>query len=155
MSSIEYRTGGGLDLDQVIELYDASTLGMRRPTKDRARMAQMIQNANLIVTAWEGALMVGIGRSFTDYSCVTYMHCLAVRKSHQRMGIGKQIIKRTQEIAGPNATLLLTAAPEAEEYYPRIGFVHLPQCWILPAEDKLEYFRSTGATHRTNWIIED
>ena len=39
---ITYRTGNQLDLDQVIELYRASTLGERRPVDDRARMAGML-----------------------------------------------------------------------------------------------------------------
>jgi len=33
---IEYRYGNDLDLDQVRELYEASTLGERRPVDDRA-----------------------------------------------------------------------------------------------------------------------
>jgi GNAT superfamily N-acetyltransferase len=150
---IEYRIGGHLDLDQVIEVYDASTLGERRPTKNQARMQKMMEHANLVVSAWENNLLVGIARSFTDFSYVTYMSDLAVRVSHQKLGIGKELIKRTQEAAGPNATLILTAAPAAEQYYPHIGFVQVPQCWILPAEDKLPYYRSIGATEREDWKL--
>ena len=151
---IAYKIGGNLDLDQIIAVYDASSLGARRPTKNRDRMSQMIKHANLIITAWDGDQIVGIARSFTDFSYATYMSDLAVRESHQKMGIGKELIKRTQEATGPNTTLLLTAAPEAEEYYPRIGFVNVPQCWVLPAEDKLPYYRKIGATQRTTWKLE-
>jgi len=35
MPTIDYRTGNDLNLDQVIELYRASTLGARRPIDDR------------------------------------------------------------------------------------------------------------------------
>ena len=45
---IEYRTGNNLDLDQVIDLYHASTLGERRPVDDRERMRMMLENANLL-----------------------------------------------------------------------------------------------------------
>ena len=34
---IEYRTGNQLDLEQVVELYKASTLGERRPIDDRGQ----------------------------------------------------------------------------------------------------------------------
>jgi GNAT superfamily N-acetyltransferase len=151
---VEYRIGGELDLKEVIDVYNASTLGERRPTQFPDRMAAMMKHANLIVTAWDGPKMVGIARSFTDFAYVTYMSDLAVRTSHQRQGIGKELIKKTQEEAGAEATLLLTAAPAAEEYYPRIGFVNVPQCWILPAKDKLDYYRKIGATARTNWKLE-
>src|SRR5512147_95605 len=40
-SMITYRTGNNFDLDQVIELYRASTLGERRPIDEPARMAKM------------------------------------------------------------------------------------------------------------------
>ena len=43
----------------MIELYRASTLGERQPVDDRERMGQMLRNANLVVTAWDGKLLVG------------------------------------------------------------------------------------------------
>ena len=56
MNEITYRCGNDLDLDQVIELYHAPTLGERRPVDDRAILQDMLCHANLVVTAWEGAL---------------------------------------------------------------------------------------------------
>jgi predicted N-acetyltransferase YhbS len=128
---ISYRTGNNLDLDEVIELYIASTLGVRRPVDDRERMGAMLANANLIVTAWDGDLMVGIARALSDFSFVTYLSDLAVRESHQRQGIGKELMRRVQEEGGAHAKLLLLAAPAAERYYPHVGFTHHPQAWIL------------------------
>ncbi len=136
-NTIEYRIGGTLKLDEVIELYDVSTLGERRPTKDRVRMADMLKHANLIVTAWDGPLMVGISRSFSDFSYVTYMSDIAVRLNYQKKGIGKELIRRTREVAGPNASLLLVAAPAAVEYYPHIGFTQVPHAWRLNAPNKV------------------
>jgi predicted N-acetyltransferase YhbS len=94
-------------------------------------MAAMLRNANLVVTAWDGELMVGIARSLSDFSYVTYMSDLAVREPYQRQGIGKELIRRTQLAGGSKTTLLLLAAPAAEQYYPRIGFTHHPQAWLL------------------------
>jgi GNAT superfamily N-acetyltransferase len=128
---ITYRMGNDLDLDRTIELYRASTLGERRPVQDRERMAAMLRHANLVVTAWEGDLMVGISRALTDFSFVAYLSDLAVRVSHQRGGIGRELIRRTREAAGPHAKLILLAAPAAEEYYPRVGFTRHSQCWML------------------------
>lgn len=133
---ISYRTGNNLDLDEVIELYRASTLGQRRPIDDRARMDLMLRNANLVITAWELDLMVGISRSLSDFTYVTYLSDLAVRESHQRQGIGKELIRRTQDASAP-ATIILLAAPAAVQYYPHIGFLHHPQAWRLPAGERL------------------
>jgi GNAT superfamily N-acetyltransferase len=123
-----------IDLDQAHELYVASTLGERRPVEDRERFAAMIRNANLTITAWDGHLLVGISRCVTDWVWTTYLADLAVRHSHQRQGIGKELMRRTQE-AAPQAKLLLLAAPAAREYYPHVGFSHMPHAWwLLPGE---------------------
>jgi predicted N-acetyltransferase YhbS len=127
---ITYKTGNDLDLDAVIELYRASTLGERRPVDARERMKLMLQHANLVITAWDGDLLVGISRSLTDFAYITYLSDLAVRVSHQRQGIGKELMRRTQA-AAPQATVLLLAAPAAEKYYPHVGFTPHPQAWIL------------------------
>ena len=134
---IHYRTGNDLDLDQVIELYRASTLGERRPVDERERMAAMMRHANLVITAWEGELLVGISRSLTDFVYITYLSDLAVRMSHQRLGIGKQLMRRTQA-AAPQAKIVLLAAPAAERYYPHVGFTHHPQAWILNTKDRIQ-----------------
>jgi predicted N-acetyltransferase YhbS len=130
-SGIDYRYGNALDLDQVIEIYRASTLGERRPIDDRAVMAAMLANANLVVTAWDGETMVGIARTVTDFSYVGYLSDLAVRVSHQRSGIGTALIERTRARLGPRASLVLLSAPGATGYYPRIGFTRHESAWVL------------------------
>lgn len=127
---IEYRTGNDLDIDQVIEMYVASTLGERRPVADRERMTDMVKNANLVITAWDGDLLIGISRSLTDFAYATYLSDLAVRESHQRLGIGKELMRRTQA-AAPQAMVILLAAPKAVEYYPHVGFTQHHSAWIL------------------------
>ena len=131
MSQITYRTGNDLDLDAVIAVYVDSTLGERRPVNDRERMGRMLREANLVITAWDGAELVGIARNLTDWVYVTYLSDLAVKKKYQRLGIGRELIKRTREACDPKATLLLLAAPAAVEYYPHIGFEHHPQAWMI------------------------
>ena len=134
---IAYRTGNDLDLKTVIELYRASTLGERRPVDDEERMQLMLRSANLVVTAWDGESLVGIARSISDFSYATYLSDLAVRASHQKQGIGRELIRRTQELGG-QATVILLSAPAAVEYYPHIGLKSHPSAWTLRAEEKLQ-----------------
>ena len=131
---IEYKLTPDLDADVARELYVASTLGERRPVDDRERFAAMLRNANLTITAWDGDLLVGISRSVTDFVWMTYLSDLAVRVSHQKQGIGKELMRRTQA-AAPEAKLLLLAAPAAAHYYSHVGFSHVPNAWwLLPGE---------------------
>jgi predicted N-acetyltransferase YhbS len=134
MNSIRYQYGNDLDLDQVIELYNASTLGERRPVDDRLLMSDMLRHANLVVTAWDGDLLVGIARTLTDFSYVGYLSDLAVKASHQRKGIGIQLVQKTREKMGPKSMLVLLAAPKAVEYYPKIGFSKHNSAWTINAQ---------------------
>ena len=134
MKSIRYRYGNELDLDQVIELYNASTLGERRPVDDLRVMSDMLRHANLVITAWDGNLLVGIARTLTDFSYVGYLSDLAVKASHQRKGIGIQLVQKTREKMGPKSMLVLLAAPKAVEYYPKIGFSKHNSAWTINAQ---------------------
>ncbi len=134
---ISYQLGKDLDLDEVIDVYKASTLGERRPVDDRRRMELMLEHANLVVTAWDGHLMVGVSRALSDFSYVTYLSDLAVRASHQRMGIGRELIRITQRAGGPDAKIVLLAAPAALDYYPHVGFTRHESAWILPPDEQV------------------
>jgi predicted N-acetyltransferase YhbS len=134
---IEYRYGNDLDLDAVVDLLHASTLGERRPIDDRAIVADMMRHANLVVTAWEGDLLVGLSRTLTDFAYVGYLSDLAVRESHQRRGIGVELVRKTREKMGPRSMIVLLSAPKAVAYYPRVGFTRHDSAWVLRAGDAL------------------
>jgi predicted N-acetyltransferase YhbS len=127
---IKFQLGNDLVLESVIDLYHHSTLGARRPVDEPGRMAEMLKNANIVVTAWDGDKLVGISRALSDFSFVTYLSDLAVDLAYQKQGIGKELISQTQQ-AAPAAKIILLAAPAAELYYPHIGFTRHPQAWIL------------------------
>ncbi|HEX3132892.1 MAG TPA: GNAT family N-acetyltransferase [Planctomycetota bacterium] len=135
--AITYRRGNDLDLDQVIDLYRACSLGARRPLDDRAIAQQMLNHANLVITAWDGDLLVAISRSLTDFGYVCYLADLAVRESHQRLGLGLELIKRTRAELGLRAMIVLIAAPQAVDYYPKIGFTRHESAWILKGGEPL------------------
>ena len=128
---IEYSTERKISIDQFISVLERSTLAERRPVDDRDCIAQMLKNADLLVTAWDDDLLVGVARSVTDFSYCCYLSDLAIDVSYQKAGIGKSLIRHTQELLGPGCALILLSAPAAMEYYPRIGFEHHPGAWIL------------------------
>ena len=137
-TSIEYKINAPLSADQFIALLDASSLGERRPVHDRACMEGMINNSNLVVSAWDGDTPVGVARSITDFHYACYLSDLAVAKTHQGLGIGKMLQVRTQAALGPHCKLILIAAPAANDYYGHIGYENNPRCWVLQREARIE-----------------
>ncbi|MBE4741651.1 MULTISPECIES: GNAT family N-acetyltransferase [Streptomyces] len=129
--TIERVEGAALDLDEVLEVYRSSGLGERRPADDRERMAAMVRNANLVLIARESdGTLVGIARSVSDFSYVTYLSDIAVSGTHQRSGIGRALIDATRKEA-PTAKIVLLSAPAATEYYPHLGFTAHNSAWVL------------------------
>jgi len=129
---VSYQLEPELAGEEFIDLLVRSTLAERRPVSDREAIDGMLRNADLIVTARAGALLVGVSRALTDFSYCTYLSDLAVDAAHQRRGIGRELIRRTHEAAGLKTTLILLSAPAAREYYPHIGMQRHDSCWIMP-----------------------
>jgi len=126
---ISYRQDIKPTAEQVIELYESS--GIIRPVNDKDRIREMYEHSNLVITAWDGDLLVGAGRALTDFSYCCYLSDLAVRKEYQGNGIGKRIIELTKEAVGERSMLLLLSAPGAMEYYPKIGFEQVNNGFII------------------------
>src|SRR5579871_5399496 len=86
---IQYQTRQRPGVEQIIDLYASS--GLTRPIGDSLRIQKMYENSDVIVTAWDGPLLVGVSRAITDYVYCCYLSDLAVRKEYQHMGIGKKL----------------------------------------------------------------
>ena len=134
---ITYRINGEISTDQFINLLLASTLAERRPVDDKECMEGMVNNSNLIVTAWDADKLVGISRSMTDFHYACYLSDLAVDKNYQNRGIGKQLQVITQQQLGSKCKLILVAAPAANTYYEHMGFSNNQRCWVLDRENDL------------------
>jgi predicted N-acetyltransferase YhbS len=132
--SIHYDVSRRITESEFIDLLKRSTLAERRPINDLNCMAAMLRHANLLCTAWDGDKLVGVARSVTDFEYCCYLSDLAVDEAYQKRGIGKRLIALTTSRLGAKASIILLAAPKAEEYYPKIGFNPHRSAWILPAD---------------------
>ena len=126
---ITYKTDVTPDIDDIIEVYRSS--GINRPIEDKIRINRMYSQSNLIITAWHNAKLVGISRSLTDFCYCCYLSDLAVALDYQNQGIGKNLIALTKETIGEQTTLILLAAPEAINYYPKVGFDKIENGFII------------------------
>ena len=113
------------------DLLNRSTLAKRRPVDDPKCIKAMLKHANLLCTAWDGSRLVGVARSLTDFQYCCYLSDLAVDEAYQRQGVGRELIRLTQSRLGPKAKIILLSAPQAEAYYPRVGFAPHRSAWVL------------------------
>lgn len=135
--TISYRVNQNIPVVKFIELLERSGLAERRPVQDRECMQGMLNGANLLVTAWDGIKLVGLSRSLTDFHYACYLSDLAVDRDYQHGGIGRELISRTQKQLGPKTKIILLSAPDAQNYYPRLGFTANDRCWVLEGSAEL------------------
>jgi predicted N-acetyltransferase YhbS len=134
---ITYNIESSLSAEEFRSVLIRSTLGERRPVDNNERISKMLHHANLVITARDNGLLVGVARSLTDFAFCTYMSDLAVDVAYQKGGIGKELIRRTK-LETPEAKLILLAAPAAREYYPKTGMTQFEYCFVLDDVNNLK-----------------
>lgn len=144
MDSVAYSHDRGITCEQFIDVLNRSTLGERRPVSNRERIASMLRHSNLLCSAWDGGLLIGVARSVTDFSYCCYLSDLAVDAAFQKRGVGARLIQETQLCLDPQCMIVLLAAPKAEGYYPKLGMTQHRSAWILPAAPPLPLRREPG-----------
>ncbi|RPI16196.1 MAG: GNAT family N-acetyltransferase [Ignavibacteriae bacterium] len=126
---ITYKVNAKIEPHQLSEVFRES--GIRRPFDDLNRMKKMLDNANLLITAWDGEKLVGVARALTDFSYCCYLSDLAVAKDYQRNDIGHELVQEVRNQIGDECILLLLSAPESMEYYPKIGFSKTENAYLI------------------------
>jgi ribosomal protein S18 acetylase RimI-like enzyme len=137
MPEIEIRREPRLTAEEFLDVLQRSSLAERRPVDDPARIAAMLDNANLIITARAGGTLIGVSRCVTDFAYCCYCSDLAVDMAFQRQGIGQRLLDATRAALHPKATLYLIAAPAAVSYYEHIGMTRHDRCFaFLPDQTR-------------------
>ena len=134
---ISYSLDASITCEQFVALLNASGLGERRPVDDEQCIEGMLENSNLMVTAWHKEQLIGIARSVTDFHYACYLSDLAVHNNYQQLGLGKTLQNLTQKQLGPRCKLILLAAPDANSYYEKLGFNNNPRCWVLERDRRI------------------
>ncbi len=129
---IDYQLEPDLSVEEFIDVLVRSTLAERRPVDDIPTITKMLAHADILVTARQDGLLVGVSRAISDFSYCTYLSDLAVDQAFQGRCIGRELIRRTHEAAGLSSMLILLSAPKAQTFYPHIGMTKHESCWIIP-----------------------
>ena len=132
MSGIVFAKDRKISPDQFIDVLQRSTLAERRPVYSRSRIEKMLEHGNILITAWDEDLLVGVSRALSDFAFCCYLSDLAVDEVYQHQGIGKELIRQTHIAANvDDAQLILLAAPKAVNYYPKIGMEQFKECFVI------------------------
>lgn len=126
---IDYRRDVPLRTEDIVRVFQAS--GIRRPVDDAERIGRMFSQSSLVLSAWDGERLVGVCRALTDFSYCCYLSDLAVDRACQQQGIGRELVERCRAVLGDEVAIILLSAPEAMDFYPRLGFEPVANGFIV------------------------
>lgn len=140
---VTYQINSAITPEQFTDMLSKSSLGARRPLDNYYVIKGMLDNADLLVTVWvneehEEAVnnsesnkkLIGVARCVTDFSYCCYLSDIAVDEAYQKQGIGKSMIKKIEQQLPPSCKIILLSAPQASDYYPKIGFTKHDSAWV-------------------------
>ncbi len=144
---ITYQINTPITPFQFIDVLKRCSLGERRPIDSPFIIKGMLDNASLLVTVWidkthaeavndtnSDKQLIGVARCVTDFSYCCYLSDIAVDEVFQNQGIGKMMIKKIEQQLPPNCKIILLSAPDASDYYPKIGFTKHESAWVKVVE---------------------
>src|SRR5688572_29592074 len=121
---IDVREGHDVDLEQLARL--RATAGWA--DKSRELLQQQVQGARWVVSAWQGARMVGFARAISDGVTNGYISTVVVDTEYRGQGLGRRLIDRL--VAGRSGIRwVLHSRADAIGFYRRIGFEPAPDMY--------------------------
>lgn len=133
---ISYQIELSLELNEFQFILEDSGLSSRRPMDKPLHLERMIKGANLLITARSDGQLVGLLRGLSDFCYRSFIADLAVSRSYQGRGIGRQLIQVARNQA-PEARLFLFSAEGAAPFYEKLGFHLHERCYQLKAGEEL------------------
>ncbi|SKC82136.1 GNAT family N-acetyltransferase [Maledivibacter halophilus] len=116
---ISYNTEKKVDYDRLITLFNQ--VGWNDKTKDIDRLKAMVENSQIVITAWDEEIMIGFARCTTDYVFNGQINNVVVDLKYRRKGIGKVLINKILN-SSRQVTYILRGSITNEEFYRSLGF---------------------------------
>jgi ribosomal protein S18 acetylase RimI-like enzyme len=116
---IVYNTDKKVDYDRLIILFNQ--VGWNDKTDDIDRLKAMVENSQIIITAWDEEIMIGFARCTTDYVFNGQINNVVVDLKYRRVGIGKALISKILD-SNKQVTYILRGSIRNEEFYRSLGF---------------------------------
>lgn len=133
--NISIREDKRLDQEQILNLYSMNNWSA---ADKPAELINGLSNSHMLVTAWDGAKLVGLGNAISDGHLVVYYPHLLVHPEYQGKGIGKMIIERLKIRYTGFHQQILVADGKAVQFYEKCDFERAGETvpmWIYAGND--------------------
>ncbi|WP_223585067.1 GNAT family N-acetyltransferase [Sphingobacterium sp. GVS05A] len=133
--NIQLSVNRELNANDILQLYQSNKWSAAEKPE---LLIKALLNSHSLITAWDGAILVGLGNAISDGYLVVYYPHLLVLPSYQGKGVGRLIMDKMQEIYRGFHMQMLTADGNAIDFYKKNGFERAGQTepmWIYSGGD--------------------
>jgi ribosomal protein S18 acetylase RimI-like enzyme len=122
---VRLTEAAGLDLNQVLALYDA--VGWTAYTSSPETVSAALAGSAAIAVARAGTELVGLARVISDGASICYLQDVLVRPSFQRRGLGRRLVQLVvQPFAHVRQKVLLTDNEAGQKaFYESLGYTQV------------------------------
>lgn len=131
MAQIDIREGGAIPEKQVKELFAVLGWG-----QFEGLLPDLLLNSTFVVSAWDGARLVGLARVVSDRVYSSMLHQVGVHPDYQRDGLGSELVRRCIARFAHTHFVLTTDDPTNETFYARFGFRNAPNAMVRPRDPR-------------------
>lgn len=134
-NAIQYRDTRELPLEGVLALYRASEWSAAEKPE---LLHKGLLASHSLVTAWDGATLVGLGNAISDGCLVVYYPHLLVLPEYHGRGIGTRLMRMLMKRYDGFHQHMLVADGRALDFYRKCGFQRAGKTepmWIYAGHD--------------------
>ena len=129
---MEYSQEKKVNIERLKVMFNE--VGWNDKSEDVDRLEAMVRNSQIVVTAWDGDLMVGFARCVTDHVYNGQINNAVVDLKYRGQGIGKELLTRIVSCDN-QVTYILRGDPDNEGFYKRLGFKQTELCFVFPRSE--------------------
>ncbi len=123
--TIAFSTQKEFSVEDLFTLYDS--VGWTAYTKDITGLQAGLAQSSLVISAWEGEILVGLIRALTDGQTIAYIQDILVRPEYHKQGLGSQLMRQMlAKLEGIRQIVLMTDSGEENaplhDWYRSFGF---------------------------------
>jgi GNAT superfamily N-acetyltransferase len=126
------RNDQQISWEKVASLFQAVGWGTRDPSVIRDAFA----HSTIKAFAFDGAELVGFGRTIDDGKFYATVVDVVVSPAWQRKGVGRAIVEDLQSRLTGFLVVTLTASPDVQEFYRRLGWRNQTTAMIRPRSEE-------------------
>ena len=127
MAQVDIREGGAIPEKQLRELFSVldwdHLIGL---------LPDLLLNSTFVVSAWDGARLVGLSRVVSDRVYISTLQQVGVHPDYQRQGLGAELVRRCIERFAKTNIILTTDDPTNETFYALFGFRAAGNAMVRP-----------------------